>query len=187
MGLSDSIGIDNTVNRNLKSPILRLDLTQEHSMELILRMMQQGTLCYIHMGPPCGTASRARHIKRRAYRYTPPLCRSDQCPDGLASLKGSLKTRVNLANKLYEVASFVFKEAWDRGIFCSVENPGRSYFWLTSHWNKYTSQLPYFTTFFHHCCFGSKRRKLTRLSHIFAVWRHFAQANQIRISTYLGG
>ena len=47
----------------------------------------------------------------------------------------------------------------------SVENPGRSFFWAASFWNNFTEEVQYLTTYFHHCCYGSQRRKLTRLSH----------------------
>ena len=41
-------------------PILEADLSKAEGQELTWRIMQQGRVKYIHMGPPCGTASRAR-------------------------------------------------------------------------------------------------------------------------------
>ena len=154
LGLSDSLGIDNVVTKGLRCPILRLDLTKDSSIELIERMMEQGTLCYIHLAPPCGTSSRARHIKKHPRQRCPPPCRSDAEPEGFNFLKGTLRLRVKLANHLYSVSSKLFLNAWMDGIFVSVENPGRSYFWSTSHWLKHTAHLPILTTLFHHCQFG---------------------------------
>ena len=100
LGLSDSLGVDSTVRKNLSAPILRLDLTSESSVQLVERMMEQSTFCYIHFGPPCGTVSRARQIVK-AGQYNPAPARSGRFPDGLPHLKDSLKLRVTTANKLY--------------------------------------------------------------------------------------
>ena len=164
LGLSDSLGIDSTVHKNLSAPILRLDLTSESSVQLVARMMEQSTLCYIHFGPPCGTASRARQIVK-AGQFNPAPARSDRFPDGLLHLKGSLKLRVTTANKLYAITGYLFAKAWKWGILSSVENPGRSFFWATSFWNNFTEEVQYLTTYFHHCCYVSQQRKLTRLFH----------------------
>ena len=165
LGMHDSVGIDSTVHKHLKSPILRLDLTKNSSIELVERMISQETLAFIHFAPPCGTASRARNIYRPEYSHNPPPCRSDHLPDGLKFLRGTLKLRVELANRLYWVTGYLFKQAWDHGILASVENPSRSFFWQTSHWRQHTSNIPFLSTEFHHCCYGSQRRKRTKLAH----------------------
>ena len=163
LGLNDSIGVDNHVHSRLKCPVLRLDLSKKSSLELIDRMLEQERLTYVHMGPPCGTSSRARWIQRPG-RFNPKPARSDKHPNGLPGLAGLLKLRVDLANKLYNACSYIFKRCWDIGILATVENPGRSYMWDTSFWQEFL-RFECFYTFFHHCCYGSKRRKLTKLAH----------------------
>ena len=143
---------------------MKLDLLQESSWELIDQMLASGTLFYVHAAPPCGTASRARLIHRPGFKAPPPV-RSDECPDGLSHLTGSLAGRVASANKLYSFTSRLCQKAWDLGIFVSVENPGHSFMWSTSMWAEHTAGIPLIHTFFHHCCHGGSRRKLTRLVH----------------------
>ena len=57
-------------------------------------------LVYVHMGPPCGTASRAREIRASRSSHGPPPLRSTQFPEGLPRLTGPNKTRVDQANRL---------------------------------------------------------------------------------------
>ena len=101
---------------------------------------------------------------RRKGRYNPPPARSDRFPDGLPSLQGSLRARVDAANRLYSFCGYIFKRCIDLGILVSVENPGRSFMWQTSFWKQHV-EFDAYHTLFHHCCFGSQRRKLTRLVH----------------------
>ena len=89
------------------------------------------------MGPPCGTSSRARDI-RRAHGPDPKPLRSEKFPNGLPSLKNVDTRRVELANVLYEQCAKTFEFCCREGILTTIENPGNSYFWLT------TYQSPFF-------------------------------------------
>lgn len=50
-------------------------------------------------------------------------------------------------------------------MLCSIENPGRSFIWQTRHMATFLSDVPHYKTYFHHCMFGSARRKNTCLVH----------------------
>ena len=161
VGLNDSVGVDSNVGRCLIAPILKLDLLDPESHKLLLEILNNPRCVYAHLAPPCGTASRARAIRHKG--KCPAPCRSGEYPDGLPFLESILQARVNSANSLYALSGLIFKECWERGILCSIENPGRSFMWQTSHWLLRARQLKPLSTLFHHCMFGGSRAKLTRL------------------------
>lgn len=49
-------------------------------------LIREGRVKYVHFAPPCGTASRAREIRRKG--CDPKPLRSDEEPDGLPHLTG---------------------------------------------------------------------------------------------------
>ena len=160
LGLSNSIGVDAHISKHTKCPVLRIDMTTDYGMELVWRILGQENCIAVHMGPPCGTSSRARDIRRRKGPDPKPL-RSDRWPDGLPSLQGSDKRRVGLANELYLQCAKTFEYCTRVGILCTIENPGNSYFWSTTFMTGLA--VGYNDIFLHHCMFGSERKKLTRL------------------------
>ena len=85
LGLHSSVGIDAHISKQVKSPVLRIDLTSEHGQSLHWRMLEQHNVVAVHLGPPCGTSSRARDIRRKSGPDPQPL-RSEQHPDGLPHL-----------------------------------------------------------------------------------------------------
>ena len=128
LGLQDSLGIDHRLQSRLPAPVLSLDLSESSAREIVMSILDSPNLIYIHLAPPCGTASRARDIQRCA--NDPPPARSDKHPDGLPDLHKThpaLHARVLSANALYEYSGFLFAEAFRRGIFASLENPARSH------------------------------------------------------------
>ena len=131
LGLSNSIGVDAHISKHTKCPVLRIDMTTDYGMELVWRILGQENCIAVHMGPPCGTSSRARDIRRRKGPDPKPL-RSDRWPDGLPSLQGSDKRRVGLANELYLQCAKIFEYCTRVGILCTIENPGNSYLWSTT-------------------------------------------------------
>ena len=100
------IGIDSAVNTSCKSPILRLDLTTYHGQEILWNIIKRPTLCGVHLGPPCGTASKAREIRRKRGPDPRPL-RSPNHPDGLPGLGGLARVKVLAANTLYRLTAQV--------------------------------------------------------------------------------
>ena len=97
LGLHSSVGIDAHISKQVKSPVLRIDLTCEHGQSLLWRMLEQHNVVAVHLGPPCGTSSRARDIRRKSGPDPQPL-RSEQHPNGLPHLVGKDLLRVTLAN-----------------------------------------------------------------------------------------
>ena len=160
LGLSNSVGVDAHITKHTKCPVLRIDMTTEYGMELVWRILGQDNCVAVHMGPPCGTSSRARDIRRRKGPDPKPL-RSDKWPNGLPSLQGSDKRRGGLANELYMQCAKIFEHCTRVGILCTIENPGNSYFWSTTFMTELA--VGHKDVFLHHCMFGSERKKLARL------------------------
>lgn len=165
IGLSDSVGIDRKLHPRLTCPTLPFDLLDSSNQDIIKSLIASPFCVYVHFAPPCGTASRARLIKRRN-RYNPPIVRTDKYPNGIPNLSGSLKHRVELANQLYQVTCQLIEFCQQHQVLWSCENPGRSFMWDTTHFAATLKRLEHFETTFHHCRYGSGRRKLTKLAHV---------------------
>ena len=115
LGLSSSVGVDAHISKQTKSPVLRIDMTTSHGMDLVWRILQQDNCVACHLGPPCGTSSRARDI-RRAHGPDPKPLRSETFPNGLPTLKNVDKRRVELANILYDQCARIFEYCCREGI-----------------------------------------------------------------------
>ena len=163
LGVVEAIGIDHTLSKRLQAPAIKLDLNSPNGREVLMNMMESDSVMWIHFAPPCGTASRARNIRRGP--HDPPPARSEGWPDGLPNLSGTLQSRVSLANELYSLTSELSKKAYEMGIFTSVENPWRSFMWDTSHCMDAARHVPYFDVCFDHCMYNGLRDKRTRLEH----------------------
>ena len=157
-GLANSVGVDAHISKQTKSPVIRIDLTDGHGVSLLWRMLSQPNVASVHLGPPCGTSSRARDI-----RPGPQPLRSSKFPEGLPHLRGVSLRRVQAANLLYRLSSEVFCYCKEHGILCSVENPERSYMWETKYFASLSKHHLRHQAILHHCMFGSTRKKSTRL------------------------
>ena len=105
-------GIKCTAVDNLRNkarslvPCLRLDLTLPGDQNLIITMLYSGTVRFVWLAPPCGTASRARErplpagTSQHIINRSKPL-RSNDEPMGLSTLTALDLQRVESANKLY--------------------------------------------------------------------------------------
>ena len=61
-----ALGIDHHLKRGkLKAAAVKLDLTQQWVQDFVERELRLGRVEAVHMGPPCGTASKARNIPIR--------------------------------------------------------------------------------------------------------------------------
>jgi hypothetical protein len=58
---------------------LRLDLTTDHGVQLLWKILDHPRVVAVHLGPPCGTSSRARDIRRHSGPDPKPL-RDGSCP-----------------------------------------------------------------------------------------------------------
>ena len=163
LGLSDAFGVDHEVSRRLSAPILQLDLLHEASLEHLRCMIREPGCVFVHLAPPCGTASRARLIQRSA--SDPPIVRTDQHPDGLPHLTGDLAARVQAANQLYAITVELVELCIAQGVLFCIENPNRSFMWDTRAMRPWLTSAGALQTVFHHCEYGSARRKCTRFVH----------------------
>ena len=130
------LGIDWIRNKakSTKAHILNLDLTEPSNQKFVLDMINSKKVQAVHMGPPCGTASRARDkpLNRDAVQAgvrRPLPLRSSEFPLGLPNLAGTARVRVDLANKLYLFCSQVATSCSSKEIPWAIENPQSSYFW----------------------------------------------------------
>ena len=164
LGCQHSTAVDAHVTKQVKAPVLRIDLSTMAGQTLLWRILKEPRVFAIHLGPPCGTSSRAREIKRK-FGFSPRPLRSVQHPDGLPNLAPRDHARVETANSLYQLSGAVMAYATENGILCTLENPARSHMWSTTFLNDQLKCVhdQLFKVFFHHCAFGSKRKKHTQL------------------------
>ena len=155
-------------------PISQLDLTTSSGQDILWQVLDSPHLLAVHVGLPCGTASRARekkipsHLKNQGVPEPPPL-RSPRYPLGLANLSPVNEAKVAAANDLFRLCLHVILFCVKRNVLVSVENPGNSLTWaelvelLRQEFPRDFADAYNFLQMvqFHACCFGSKRRKLT--------------------------
>ena len=158
---------------HLAAPILQLDLLKPECLAFVENIIREEACIYVHFAPPCGTASRARFIQRKG-RYNPPVLRTDAFPNGITGLSPTNAAKVAAANKLYEITQRLCRLCHDLGVLYSVENPARSFMWYTTHFANFLKEVPHFCTYFHHCMYGSARRKHTCLIHNIAAVKDMA-------------
>ena len=127
------------------------------------------SVAFVHMAPPCGTASKARERPLPALAalgvQVPQPLRSLSHPDGVDGLVGSDKVRTELANMLYEAVEELAVLCDSCGILWSIENPWGSYFWSTTAMGRLQNKLQPKTKLvevrFQNCCHGGDRDKGT--------------------------
>ena len=155
-------------------PVTLLDLTEPSQQRILTDLLHSRPPEYIHLGMPCGTASRARErpvSKSKVLQGAPqpPPLRSADHPLGLPHINPESTSGIRLkkANQLYSFAVDILLIAMKYNIAISLENPYRSWFWaailalvqarnnpsLTKFWDSLTE------IFFHNCCHGGQRKK----------------------------
>ena len=104
-----------------------MDLASREGQEKFWSTIKQhaAELVYVHFAPPCGTASRAREI-RRSGKWDPQPLRSDDFPDGLPGVDGVDLARLQSANQLYKFAAEAVFELRAMGVAWSIQNPANS-------------------------------------------------------------
>ena len=118
-------------------------------------------MLWIHLAPVCGTASRAREIRR--FPGDPLPLRSDLFPEGRDDLDEKDMRRVQIANQLFIFACHIFQLACSKGIWATLENPKSSYFWATCWVLALLRSNEIFFAEFQVCMLGGSRDKWTRL------------------------
>ena len=159
-GMGASMAIDKLCKRGARSTIFTLDLTVSTDQQLLEEWLQSPLLLWVHFAPVCGTASRARNIRR--FPSDPKPLRSDLFPEGLPDLNQSDQQRVNIANSLFECTAKLFAMGCRQGVIVTIENPSNSYLWstcwmidLAKSWDLYIADLQV-------CMVGGVRDKWTR-------------------------
>ena len=165
----EAIGIDHKGNKD--SPLAKtvwLDLATKSGQLQFWDYIRTGRVRYVHFAPPCGTASRAREVRRRG--IDPKPLRSAEFPDGLPNLCGPDRDRVRVANLLYKFTAEAVVRLEERGIAWSIENPSNSWMWSTTWFSELeklrlssSSPFHFSRVSFHMCMWGGKRPKLTVL------------------------
>ena len=173
-----SVGIDwSGCKDKPEGRVMWIDLSTARGLQDLIDILKanKNTLKVVFMSPPCGTASRAREIRRRkpnanGHVIDPKPLRSDQYPDGLPWLKGIAKEKVAVANSLYhnmvELALWCDKNA----VAWCIENPSNSHMWETAPFKRLRSlkwengmAKPYERTQFQSCMHGGQRPKKTTM------------------------
>ena len=172
----DATAVDWTRNKSKPcAPCLQLDLTQITGRNIVIRALKSGKVVYTHFAPPCGTSSRAREIplsneaRARGVREPKPL-RGPGWEDGFPDLVGEDALRVKLANTLYEFCSEAVLLIDAMGLLYSIENPDKSWFWLTSPMKALDKKLekrgrPARRSRFQNCRLGGLRPKWSAFKH----------------------
>ena len=118
----DSYAIDWKRNASKpEGPCVSMDLCEKSVQQFLLGLIRSGRVKYVHAGPPCGTASRAREREisenlRRLGVPSPPPLRSEKEPLGLANLSEINLLKVQLANELYRFCAEMFTLCHTLGI-----------------------------------------------------------------------
>ena len=137
---------------------LQLDLRSPSSWSFLERTCLSCEIAWVHMAPPCGTASRARECGPG-----PKPLRSMQHVRGLPGLSSVDQARVESANAIYDhMAAFCkFLALRLPQVPFSVENPVHSYLWQLPAWSDLAAKHSVVT--FDSCRHGSQRKKATAL------------------------
>ena len=161
----DSLAFDHSANRHQqRHPCLVVDLTKQEGWEVAKKLRDEGKLVYVHVAPPCGTASRAREkpipewLKKSGAPSPQPL-RSARHPEGFPWLKGKEAEKVRAANMIYMHAADFLLGCHSRGVGFSVENPTRSFMWKTRWFQKLLQVEGIFEVHFQACMHGGRRPK----------------------------
>eukprot|EP00435_Cladocopium_sp_Y103_P041156 s1982_g11.t1 len=160
-GLAASIAIDKIKKKSARSTIFQMDLLRANDRDLLFQWLHAPMLLWVHLAPVCGTASRAREIRR--FEGDPKPLRSNEFPHGLPDLGEDDQFRIELANSLFEFACECFILAANLGVLATLENPRNSYFWMTCWLLAVMRKIPVYFADFQVCMLGGNRDKWTRI------------------------
>jgi hypothetical protein len=167
-----AMAVDWKRNKDKPSPSVRcvwIDLATVHGLSEMKALVAKENAGYVSLAPPCGTSSLAREIRRKGQGDGgPPPLRSKEFPDGLLSLVGINKDKVESANALYRNTISLVIWLSSQGIAWSIENPQHSLMWLTSPFMElekclHEKTVVYADVNFQHCMHGGERDKRTKI------------------------
>ena len=118
--------VDHTIKRSTRL-ITFLDLTKDEDLHFFLGFLEAklNVLVYIHLAPPCGTASAAREVPVPGcpQDMQPAPLRSKEFPDGSPGLTELNLLKVEKARALCCATAVIIKFCVLHGILVSIENP----------------------------------------------------------------
>ena len=158
-GLPRSFGVDHRV-ASARASVVVLDLSSPSAQAIFLETLRQPNVACCLLSPPCGTTAAARGC-----HSGPTVLRTSAEPLGVTGLSGCDLKRVALANCLFSFVAAVLLECHELGVLFSLEHPFRSMLWQIPEIKDALRRLPHAVSDFHHCMFGSQRRKHTKLVH----------------------
>jgi hypothetical protein len=150
-----SLPVDHApVRRQVKVPVVRLDLALTEGWRLLDELSLAGRIYYVHAAPPCGTASQGRS---NASASAPLRDKSSPC--GLPHLRGLDVTRVETANCIYRLTAQFLSRCLKLGIYVSIENPTSSLMWLTPWLGQLLAMPGMLEVTYHQCMHGGGRKR----------------------------
>jgi hypothetical protein len=166
-----AVGVDSIRNEHkAKAPVIAADLVTPEGQQVVWKALNDPALAYVHLAPPCGTASAARgKPPPRGWvpgPFPPPRpLRSKEFPLGLAGLRLDEQVRVDKANKIYSFAAEVVRYCQSKGVAWSMENPTGSLFWevpCIKDLHSLAGDYAVVSLLFDACMHGSRRDKRSK-------------------------
>ena len=163
----EATGIDWQGNRHtMKIPLLMKDLTDPAQQKEVEAIRDESD--YVHMAPPCGTASEARNIKvsakdRARGAPQPKPLRNARHPWGMPRLKEFDQMKVDKANTIYQfcINIIIWCCSQTPPVPFTVENPSRSWIWQLPPMKGAIARYNLVLLHMDMCMHGSQRRKRT--------------------------
>ena len=130
----EATGVDWIGNRHRPTvPIVRADLTTPEGQDLVWKLIEDKKVAYVHMGPPCGTFTRAREIpvpqwKQALGAPAPKPLRTTEEPEGIHynNFSDSDKLKIQKGNQIAWFCAKIAEHCLQHGILFSIENPRNS-------------------------------------------------------------
>ena len=130
-------GVDWSGNRHQPTvPIVRADLTTLEGQSLVWKLITDEKVAYVHMGPPCGTFTRAREIPVAQWKLAlgapaPKPLRTTEEPEGIQdnNFSNSDKMKITKGNEIAWFCARVAEHCLKHNIWFSIENPRNSIIW----------------------------------------------------------
>jgi len=129
----DCYGVDWGGNRLMpQTPaVVKVDLSTPKGEETARKLITHPRLVFVHVAPPCGTASRAMSIQLKG--PCPKPLRDEDHPLGLPDLAERSQfdqLRVQVANGLYALVAALASALTSLEMLWTLENPRNSLFWV---------------------------------------------------------
>ena len=160
----DAVPIDKIISKSPKAMIVKLDLTQYSTQQLVPDWIRMPQVVGIFLAPPCGTASKARTIVLEGETNLPQPLRTPEQPDGVDDLSGADFERVQQSNILYDFSAECCDLCVELNKFFACENPKDSLYWDTTSWQERKYKHLDLEQIHQACAYGSERPKWTKLS-----------------------